>query len=172
MKLLSRIAIATSIALVASTALARVSVDYEKSVDFLKFKTYAWLEGTPAPTPMAEKRIRSALDAELSSKGLKRVEGDADIYLVTHAKLSVQKHVTGTTSGYGAYNRGGWATTSMSVHEVPVGTLVVDMVDRESNELVWRSIGTDTVSNKVETNEKRLKKVVRKMFKKFPPTQD
>jgi hypothetical protein len=49
------------------------------------------------------------------------------------------------------------------------GTLVVDMYDSKSKQLLWRGSSEDTVSNHAEKNEKNLDKGVAKMFKKFPP---
>ena len=168
MRFLARTTVIAFTLLAAALAVASVSVDYEKTVDFQKYKSFSWREGTPAPSSISEKRIRNTVTAELETKGLAATEGEADLYVITHAKLDVQKHISGTTTGYG-YHRSGFSTTSMRVHEVPVGTLVVDLVDAESNDLVWRGIATATLSTKPEKNEKKLKKVTRKMFKEFPP---
>ena len=49
------------------------------------------------------------------------------------------------------------------------GTLVVDLYDAKTKQLIWRGSAEDTLSDKAEKNEKNLDKGVAKMFKKFPP---
>jgi hypothetical protein len=49
------------------------------------------------------------------------------------------------------------------------GTLVVDIYDTNSKQLIWRGSAEDTLSDKAEKNEKSLDKGVAKMFQEFPP---
>jgi hypothetical protein len=61
----------------------------------------------------------------------------------------------------------GMATTT--VENQPVGTLIVDMFDSHSKQLVWRGTATDVLSDKPEKNERKLENAVSDLFKKFPP---
>jgi len=56
------------------------------------------------------------------------------------------------------------------VENYKVGTLVVDMYDAK-NKLIWRGTASDTLSNKLQKNEKNLDKSVDKMFKNFRPRE-
>jgi hypothetical protein len=69
------------------------------------------------------------------------------------------------------------STAKNSVRSVPasaalllytVGTLVVDLFDMVTKRVVCRGVGTDTLSEKPAKNEKKIEKVVDKMFEKFP----
>jgi hypothetical protein len=62
---------------------------------------------------------------------------------------------------------GGMATTT--VEEVPVGTLVVDIYDTSTKQLIWRGLAHDQLSDKPDKDTKKLEKAVNKMFDKFPP---
>jgi hypothetical protein len=53
--------------------------------------------------------------------------------------------------------------------EIHPWTLVVDIWDARTKQLLWRATATDTVSENPEKNEKKLKKAMEKMFKKYPP---
>jgi hypothetical protein len=55
------------------------------------------------------------------------------------------------------------------VNEYTVGTLVVDMFDAKSKNLVFRGTAEDEISDNAEKNKKRLEKAATKMFKNFPP---
>jgi hypothetical protein len=61
----------------------------------------------------------------------------------------------------------GEATTSEQDYKE--GTLLVDLYDAKTKQLIWRGSAEDTVSNNADKNEKNLNKGVAKMFKKFPP---
>jgi hypothetical protein len=161
-----------------STA-AIAQVDYDRSVDFSRFATYALTEGTPAPTAAVQGRIESAIRFELEVKGLVEAEFP-DLWVVTHVSVGTELSVSATTFGYGGYpGWGGWtgwggltpgiATTSVNVNEIPKGELLVDLVDAESGELVWRGIASGTVKSSPDRSERQINKKVKKMFRDFPP---
>ena len=79
--------------------MAGVSVDYDRSADFPRFKTFAFKEGTPADNPFVQERIEAAIRRELEAKGLSMIDGDADLNVVTHAAVTTQTRVD--VSGYG-----------------------------------------------------------------------
>ena len=63
-----------------------VSLKYDKSVDFAKFKTYAWVQGTPVADPTLDLYIKGAVDGMLAKKELRKVAPEqADIFLTYHA---------------------------------------------------------------------------------------
>jgi hypothetical protein len=60
-------------------------------------------------------------------------------------------------------------TSSTTVSEYTVGTLVVDIFNAKSKQLLFRGTASDEISDKAEKNEKKLAKASDKMFKDFPP---
>ena len=163
---------------VLATAAGAVSVnqDYNQSTDFSKYKTYDLKEGTPAPSPLVQERIVNAITAQLEAKGLKRSAESPDLEVFPHVKISSEKVVDVNSFGYGGYYGwsgwgGGWGTSTVNVRDIPVGTLMVDMVDTASKELVWRGVAQDTVNPnaKPEKRDKNINAAVTKLFGKFPP---
>jgi hypothetical protein len=59
------------------------------------------------------------------------------------------------------------ATTT--VDRIPIGTLVVDIYDTSSKQLLWRGLAHDQLSDKPNKDTKKLEKAVDKLFDKFPP---
>jgi hypothetical protein len=166
------VTVAVTTLLLALPALAKVTVDFDKSADFSTYKTYAWRPGTPAKDPLMQKRIQSAVDAELAAKGLTKTDGAADLYVVTHASSKNEKQIDVNNLGYAGYRWhgwGGWGPTTVNMYEIPIGTLIVDLLAGKSNELVWRGVATETLSDNPQKVAKLINKVVTKMFKKFPP---
>jgi hypothetical protein len=163
-------AVATAPAAHAQTAKA----DFDKNLDFSKYKTFAFKKGTDAPTPFAQERIVAAIANQLKARGLTQAE-PADLLVYTHTQVSTEKRVDTTGFGYGGYpGWGGWGggftTSSAVVTEIPIGTVMVDVVDAKTNELAWRGIASDTLSSNPtpEKSEKRINKAMNKLFTKYP----
>ena len=62
----------------------------------------------------------------------------------------------------------GMATTSTSSYTT--GTMVVDIFDASSKQLLFRGQASETVSKNSEKNIEAIYKAAAKMFKEFPPT--
>ena len=152
-----------------------VKADFHEGTDFSKYKTFAFSKGTPAPTPFAQERIEAAIASQLTLRGMTAAQGSADLQIFTHTQLSTQQRMDVTTFGYGGYpGWGGWGggfgTSSVNVTEIPVGTVMVDLVDSKSNEMVWRGVASDTLLTNPtpEKSEKRINKAFTKLFTKYP----
>jgi hypothetical protein len=56
-----------------------------------------------------------------------------------------------------------------TVENYKIGTLVVDMFDTSSKNLIWRGSSSSALSGGPEKNDKNMNNDVRKMFQHFPP---
>jgi hypothetical protein len=149
-------------------AAQHINVDWDHNItDFSKYKTYAWVKPErPTSNPLMDQRIVAAVDAQLAAKGLRKVEGDADL-LVTY-NAGVRKETSAIASGMGGWRRGGGMGRIDPVTE-SVGTLVVDLSGAQNKNLIWRGVATDTLSDQSEKNAKKIQKAVEKMIKSYPP---
>ena len=144
----------------------KVTTDYDHGTDFSQYKTYSWVPSkNPAKDPLWNQRIIDNIDRQLAAKGLKKVEGDAGLYVTYNGGLKENVSLQGFGTG------GRWVGGSFSVNKVTEleGTLIVDLYDVQGKRLVWRGIATETVSKKTEKNISKLEKVVEKLFKEYPP---
>jgi hypothetical protein len=71
--------------------------------------------------------------------------------------------------GWRRFGGGGFGDATTTTENYKVGTLVVDLFDANSKNLIWRGSASDTLSDKSEKNIKNLDKGVQKMFDHFPP---
>src|SRR6266849_445986 len=160
----------------------KVSVDFDKEIDFSKYKTYAFTEGTPTPVTLTNQRIERAIEAQLAAKGLTRVESNADLTVVFHCSVTERtKFSTRSLAGWGRGPGWGWGpgwrrwggggTAITQVEQIPVGTLIVDIGDSSTRNYIWRGTATGTISSKPEKNAKAINEVMKKMFEKFPPQE-
>ena len=75
--------------------------------------------------------------------------------------------------GYGYRYGGGWggSTTNVRVNEILVGTIVIDVIDANKQEVAWRGMGVKEVDTqaKTEKRDKNINEAVAKLLKNFPP---
>lgn len=145
-----------------------VKVDWDHGASFTGFRTYAWMEGTPAKNPLMGQRIVDAVDKELAAKGLQKVDANSnpDLYVLYHASTGAETQLNTMGMGWG-WQWGGSSTTTVS--QIPTGQLSVDIGDAKTKKLLWLGSASDTLSDKPEKNAEKIDKAVGKMFKKFPP---
>jgi Domain of unknown function (DUF4136) len=89
----------------------------------------------------------------------------------SHVVLSSQKQWTATSMGGFGYRGwggmgGGMATATQT--NIPIGTLIIDLVDPNTKEMVWRGIAQDQVSANGE-QKGQTDQAVAALFKNFPP---
>jgi Domain of unknown function (DUF4136) len=168
-------------AVVATTAMAqKVQVDYDKEFDFSEIKTISWVPGTLSNSEMNQKRLEAAIHNELEGKGLEWVEDgpEVDLYLVSHVDSITQTKSSNTSVGVGVSRRtrfgsvGVGTSTSGKPKEVTTGTVLIEMRDGTSEQLVWQGTASDTVKDTPDKNEKTINDAIGKLFKDFPPAPD
>ena len=152
----------------------QVKTDYDRQADFGRYKTYSW-EQIKTQDPLLVDRIKSAVNAALSAKGWNQVDSGGDISIVameiTKNQQTLNTYYDGMGGGWGwrRFGGGGFGEATTTTETYKVGTLVVDLFDAKTKELVWRGNASDTLSNNSNKNIQNLDKDVEKMFNKFPP---
>lgn len=164
-----------------SSAFAQdVSYNFDKTVDFTKYKTYHWEKHPNSMDidPLTITQLGAALDAELAKKGLKRMEqGTTDLAIVYQLAVRNEKELSTFSSGYGMGPGwggswyGGSGTTTTSVYTITIGTLALDIYDASSKVLVWRGVATKTLDTgaKPDKRQKNMAKAAAKLLKQYPP---
>lgn len=160
-----------AVAFVGCASSIKTSVDYDRSIDFSRYRTYGWLRSGRIGNDILERRLTTAVDRELARRGL--VRGDTpDLLVAMHGRMSKEVQYTAydTSWGYG-WRRWGGGPTMVRREEVPVGTLIVDLVDARDNELVWRGTATSAIDTtaSVEKREAVVQEAVEKLFAAYPP---
>jgi len=143
----------------------KVSVDSDPAAPFATYKTYAWVNGTPAPNPLNEQRVHAAVDARLAARGLVQNAADPDLVVVTNVTTAQRHELVPTGFGYGPWWGGGYGAAIETYVE---GTLVVDFYDARTKKMVWRGVATATASEKPSKNAAKMNKALDKMFEKLP----
>src|SRR5246127_1425764 len=149
-----------------------IQTDFDHQANFSQYKTYSWQEIKPANS-LWDARIKSAVDAQLAAKGWTKVDSGGDVAIVaiktSHTERTLQTFYDGMGGGWRWRGFGGIGEATTTEQDYKEGTLIIDMYDGKTKQLIWRGSSEDTVSNNAEKNEKNLDKGVVKMFRKFPP---
>ena len=150
-----------------------VTTDFDHQVNFAQYKSYSWQQ-VQATNSLWDSRIKNAVDAQLTAKGWTQVESGGDVTVVaiktTKTERTLQTFYDGMGGGWRWRGFGGMGEATTTEQDYREGTLVVDLYDAKTKQLIWRGSAEDTLSDKAEKNEKNLDKGVAKMFQGFPPS--
>ena len=166
--------IAVPLAILTSALAQHVQTDFDHQANFAQYKTYSWQAIKPENS-LWDSRIKSAIDAQLAAKGWTRVDADGDVAIVAIKTTQTQRTLNTFYDGFGGgwgwrgFGGGGFGESTTSEQDYKEGTLVIDLYDAKTKQLIWRGSAQDMISDKAEKNEKNLDKGVAKMFKSFPP---
>lgn len=167
MKIQTILSITLVIFLIASCATTyQITSDYEKETVFNTFKTYNYLNHEHnfplGANPINEQRIGRAIESELGNLGYKKSD-DPDLLVSWFITVKNVKEVDYYHNWYGR-----WRYFPMvSVNEYQEGTLVVDLIDKKNNLVVWHGKTSDRVYEDMPDVEEKIKEAVGAMFKKY-----
>jgi hypothetical protein len=161
----------------------KVAADYDSSADFAALHTYAWRPGPQRPLgdprfdgSLIDKRVRAAVDRVLASKGFRAAaSGAAADFFVGYDAVIRQRigsHAINGWYGYGAGRRGAWrAGPQTVVRDYEEGTLLIDVIDPATMQLLWRGSSSGVVDPHatVEKREQRINDAVEWILADFPP---
>src|SRR5262245_59244790 len=148
----------------AAAGAAEIKVDYDKHADFTRYRTWSWRKGTPAPNPVADTRLREAIESRLAARGLSRVESAGDLEVVYHAAAESQVSLDRL-----GYKEPGFETEATRVRVLRAGTVLVDVIDARSGKVVWRGQARDATNPTPAAVELMIEGGVEELFRQFPP---
>ena len=157
-------------------ACSSVAVDtqHDPGVDFSNYRTWDWLPTSEmrAPDPMAQnpfvdKLIRAEVESGLAARGFPREPEDPE-FLVTFI-TGVKDRLNVTHWGYGYGGRWGpsGGTTVSTYRE---GTLILDFIDTERREVIWRGSAQAVVQDP-EVGKQNVREGIARMLDHFPPAK-
>ena len=155
-----------------------VRADYDTSADFSRLRTYAWLQ-QPSSAPrdprinndLLDSRVHSAVNDELHAKGYTESAEAPDFRVAYHVVLKEKVAATAFPTYYG-YGLGRWpGPADVQVATYEEGTLLLDVVDGKTNELLWRGAASTRIDPDRTPQERTalIRTAVERMLKDFPP---
>ena len=151
--------------------------DSDPDYDLLTYKTFDWgqkvnIEEGRNPlhyNELNDKRIKAAVLEQMTTHGYQLTSDNPDLILHYHIVVNDQSVVRTDPYGYsyGSY----WMRMETNVFTYREGTLILDLMERKSQNLIWRGWAVvDIEQITPDQVEEIIKTTVVKIFKKYPKT--
>lgn len=193
MRKLIVLVLAASAILAACSSGIQIESDFLEGTDFSPYKTYTWYEDLYPPEKSEyggmstiDERMREATDKALRARGFRENSVKRGDFLV-HYQVSAQTkqnaaafndyynregmHGSVSTGTYGSSVAIGYSTGSKKPKTYREGTIVIDILDRERKELIWRGYGEGKLPQSMSLGKRNqiIREVVPAILSKFPP---
>ncbi len=156
-----------------------VQYDYDTKTDLTSLKTFNWLSARVQEDihVLNVERIKDAVSSQLESKGCTMTNDNPDFLIAMHVAKEQKTDVRAWGYSYGARAVYGGSYylghQDLDVYQYEEGTFILDFVDAQSRELIWRGVAKGEIrnyANPVKRNE-RIDEVVQIVLSNFPPTK-
>ena len=158
----------------------KIDTDYNQEFNFSQVKTYAFVAGDGrAAQGLYAQRMEQAIEEQMLLAGYNKVDANsADVlvsyFMVGKEKQDVRTYNHGTHFRYGRYRRYGCigcGHTSVYVQNYTEGTLVIEVVDRANEQVVWRSVTKERMEpdRSPDQREALIRERIALMFQQYPP---
>jgi hypothetical protein len=173
-----RTLVIAALLLAATPAFAqKIYVGHDPNYDIDGIETFAWSKtletSVEASDPLLHSHIVNSIEHYLSMGGIREVETDPDVRVTYHTSTTDSLILNVSYFGYGYPVGWGWAGYYAAIPTVTAGsfetgTLVIDVWDAETEEMVWRGIATNiTVYDNPEKMLKKADVALKKIVKKW-----
>ena len=152
-----------------------IKTDYEPAVDFSRFKTYDWIPGVRTPGNLQEvigagrvgPFVEAAVEKELARRGYEKEKrpGEKPDFFVSYraqAKEITEPNVITYSCGEAICSHG------VEMQRYREGTLVLDIIEPESNRVVWRGTAVGVIGDP-EKRKEAIEDAVARLLRNFPP---
>lgn len=156
-----------------------VSSHVEHGLDLSRYRTFDWGPADALPAgdarldrnPFFTDRVQGAVEKGLAARGFRLAAAGehADLLIHYHANISQRINVThaNQTDGYCSQ-----ASCPTDLVEYEAGTLVLDVIDAQTNTLVWRGWAQNNVKDLLDQQDvmtKTIDQAVTRMLLRLPP---
>jgi len=163
--------------LVVQVEAQKIKIQYDKATNFSKFKTYAWVPGTPVIDPQMDKYIQDRLIEALHHSGMSEAPiNTADVLVTYHAALGTDLNVGNAldptfaqSGGVPIAGHSVWETSGSGGTHVTKGSIAFEILDRAGKRPVWVGKAKHTVSDLHHERWNDVEKALDKLLLRFPP---
>jgi hypothetical protein len=154
----------------ATSSLPTVKTDYDNEADFTEFASFNWsdeIENQKDSHPILDnslvrKRIKNAIRSEMEGRGYEFAES-ADLLVNFHVVIEEKTGYTTTPSFGYRY----WARDNVQPYNYKEGTLIIDLIDKKQNQLVWQGYTEGIIDNNPEKMEEKMRAAISLIFKEY-----
>ena len=149
--------------------LPAVKTDFDNEANFNQYNSFNWSaeidsqkDGHPLlDNSLVRKRIKNAIKSEMEGRGYAFTE-NPDLLVKFHLVVEEKTGYTTYPSGY-SY----WRRDNVRPYNYKEGTLVIDLIDRKQNQLVWQGYTAGIVNEKPEKMEEKIRQAISLIFQEY-----
>jgi len=162
-------------ALLAACASIHVNSYLARDAQFGRYRSYAWAAADRLSTgdprldnnPFFQKRLQTDVERQLDMRGFEKLAAvPPDLVVHYHASVNQEIDVNGVDRQFGHCEV---AECQPLVYEA--GTIVVDLVDARTNQLVWRGWARDNIEGVIDNQswlEEKIDQSVVRIMERLP----
>lgn len=150
-----------------------VVFDYDPEASFREYQTFYWSdeilsENREQPlfyNSLVKKRIKKAVESELTGRGYELSEDNPDLLVNAHMIVEEKTEY----QNYGASPYRFYYPDNVRVSNYKEGTLVIDLIDRAQRQLVWQGYyaGSFVDAKTPEEKSRAIRDAVSLIFRKY-----
>jgi hypothetical protein len=161
--------------------------DVDRKADFNRYRTFSWgaseikVENPLYNSDLINKNIKATVENEFAKRGIVLDRKHPDLLVSYHTYTEKKERVTSNYPYYGGfypwgfYPLGfGWGYRypyagygGMQPRHYTEGTLIIDIADGNTKEVIWRGTVSGNVDN-VKKLERQIEKGIKAIMKKYP----
>lgn len=157
----------------------KVATDYDSAIDFSNYRTFDLDHQTTVGlvNSLNSDRILRSIQHEMEKKGFLKstIRPDLIVHAVTVVKNKRSFSVNSSAAGYARFYgpRGFWGApanghATVRPEDYKEGTLVIDVIDRKTNKLVWTGIASAEIHKQPKNPDKAVASAIAKVLTAFP----
>ena len=164
-----------------SGCVSPILIDYEQGATdkFLQYNSYVIDSREErsayqhvALSPIVDRRITRAINSVLLNKGYRNDATDTDFRVTFSTSKKERSNLLDLRSGPPTFRRnpyfGMGAYTNMSIDTYEEGTIVIDIIDARSQQLVWRAAHSERLARKA-LSDSEIHTIINQILGYFPP---
>jgi hypothetical protein len=173
-----------------------INTQYDRATNFKTYQSFGWYPTADAPAPeraedatystLIDQRVKEAIASELVKQGLTPITDNPGLLVAYDISIKPAQNVSeeenkdndygfGYSHWYGYRFNYGYAAFPdfKGIDKYRIGTLVISLIDKNTNQLVWRGwyeADLDPFYSMVKP--RKINRMVANIMSRFPPTPD
>ena len=158
-----------------SCAHVKVKTSYDQKVDFSQYKSWCWLKGCEltyqGPNYLYDsatiETIGNLIAVEMYEKGFTQLDDNSDMIVDFHIII---KEDSAVFSMVHEEDLPFWESHTDEYYRFLRGTLVIDIRDRASGRMIWRTQAERLMSMRPDIKNSDIRRGIKKAMRGFPPS--
>jgi hypothetical protein len=147
----------------------KVTPAVRQTNDVSRYVTFFMLDGSSSGNPDVDRQIKTALRTALADKAVVETSPEeAEAAVIAHVATPARHSREAFYRGWGGWRWRADNAGATTIDDYGMGTLVVDIFDARTRQLVWQATAAHAVPGDASSHPHTTREAVVRMFKAFP----